>query len=204
MSTRTLTAILAIAWITALAGCGGPAPEVNDSEGGPAPEVNRSEIALHAGQLDVRFARGQKFAQTYMLFGGTATSHPNAISRVTLAGLPDYAARYIYQQYPDFHMCKSPGAPMAQNETRQIDIVPANSGIERRLKEALSMFDKNLREGGERVCVTLEGEMITLRSAVITEIGEDITGEFTRNGPSEYFFVTSASIGTFQEAVLGN
>jgi hypothetical protein len=171
--------------------------------GGSAPEVTETEVVLHAGQLDARFARGAPFSGTYMLFGGGVMNHPNAITRVSLAGLPDYAAKYIYQQYPDFHMCKSPGAPMAQNETRQIDVVCANSKIERRLKKALSMHDKGIRESGERVCVTIAGEMLSLRSVVITEMNEDITDEFTRRGTNEFYFVTDVTIGNFQEAVMG-
>jgi hypothetical protein len=192
MKTRRLLAILAFACVAVLASCSGSEPEVTETE-----------VLLHAGQLDVRFVRGQQFAQTYMLFGGGATSHANAISKVTLFGLPDYAARYIHAQYPDFHRCKSRGAPMAQNQTRQIDVVAANSKIQKRLKKALALHSKGIRESGERVCVTIEGEMLTLRSVVVAELDKDITHELPSTSPREYFFVTSATIGNFQEAVLG-
>jgi hypothetical protein len=192
MKTRRVLAILALAWVAVLAGCSGPAPEVTETE-----------VVLQAGQLDVRFVRGQHFAQTYMLFGGGATSHANAISKVTLFGLPDYAARHIHSQYPDFHKCKSRGAPMAQNQTLQIDVVAANSKIEKRLKKALAMHDKGVSKDGDRVCVRIEGEMLTLRSVVFAELDKDITHELASTGPREYFFVTSATIGNFQEAVLG-
>jgi hypothetical protein len=147
---------------------------------GPAPEVTETEVVLQAG-----------------------TSHSNAISKVTLFGLPDYAARYIHSQYPDFHRCKSRGAPMAQNQTLQIDVVAANSKIEKRLKKALAMHDKGVSKNGDRVCVTIEGEMLTLRSVVFADLDKDITQELASTGPREYFFVTSATIGNFQEAVLG-
>jgi len=192
MRYRILVCTLVFATLTPLVGCGGSKPEVNGAE-----------VVVHAGQLDARFVRGDSFKGTYMLFGGGVISHPNAISRVTLAGLPDYAARYIYEQYSDFHMCKSPGAPMAQNETRQIDVVAANPKVEKLLKRALKMHDKGIRESGERVCVTIEGEMLTLQSVVIPEVNEDVTAEFTRFGTGQYYFVTAATIGNFQEAVLG-
>ena len=48
--------------------------------------------------------------ETYMLFGGDAQQHRNSITHVIAAGLPILNARAISDIYPDFYMCKSPGA----------------------------------------------------------------------------------------------
>ena len=115
----TKCVILILAFMFLLVNCGG--------ESGPT--VTDNEVIVKTGSLDVHFSRVKPFAQTYLIFGGMELKQSDAITKVSLSGLEIATARFIYSRYPDFHACKSPGAPLAQKALRQLDIVPADSRV---------------------------------------------------------------------------
>jgi hypothetical protein len=166
-------------------------------------EITENEVIVAAGQLDVRFSRVRSFAGTYMLFGGAENNHGNAFTKITLFGLEQSKAKYIHARFPDFHKCKSPGAPLAQKETRDLDIVPADSKVLKNLKKSLAAFNKSITDDGERVCVRLKGEVLKLTSVVVREMNQDITAELPPAVHKEYFFVESAEVIGFQQAIMG-
>ncbi|MFH1755289.1 MAG: hypothetical protein ABIA59_06255 [Candidatus Latescibacterota bacterium] len=167
-----------------------------------APSLTDDEVLVAAGQLDIRFARIKPFSSTYLLFGGAENNHSNSFTKITLFGLEQNKAKFIHARYPDFYKCKSPGAPIAQKECCQLDIVPADSKVLKNLKRSLAEFDKSIKNDGDRVCVRLEGEVLKLTSALLREMNEDITKELPPQAHKEYFFVTSAQVLKFQEALM--
>jgi hypothetical protein len=136
-----------------------------------------------------------------MVFGGLELSHGDAFSRISLSGLDINTARSIYSMYPDFHLCKSPGASMAQRAIRDFDIVPANSKVEKNLRKTLKKHQASLHGDGERVAVKLEGEFLQLKSVIVRELGKDITNELPPQVHHEYFFVLSAEIVEAEEVL---
>ena len=171
---------------------------VSCSQSGSGPSVTTDEIIVRTANMDVHFARGKPFASTYMIFGGIETNQSDAISKVTLSGLNIRTARSISARYPDFHLCKSPGAPLAQKAIRQLDIVPANSEVTKILRKTLSEH-----QTGTRVCVGLEGEVLKLTSAIVRGVNEDITNKLPPQVHHEYFFVESAQIIDSRKALAG-
>jgi hypothetical protein len=165
--------------------------------------ITDDEVVVNAGQLDVHFSRVKPFSATYVLFGGAENNHGNAFTKITLFGLEQNKAKYIHSRFPDFYKCKSPGAPLAQKETCQLDIVPADSKVLKNLKRSLSEFNKNIGNDGDRVCVRLQGEILKLTSAVVRELNQDITKELPPAIHKEYFFVQSAELMNFQQAMIG-
>jgi hypothetical protein len=59
------------------------------------------KIVLATAHLDARFSRSDPLNETYMLFGGGHLDHPDAVSNVTLAGLP--AGEAVTQHYGNNH-----------------------------------------------------------------------------------------------------
>jgi hypothetical protein len=172
---------------------------VSCSESGPT--VTTDEVIVKTANMDVHFVRVKPFAQTYMIFGGMEMNQSDAFSKVSLSGLDINTARYIYSRYPDFHQCKSPGAPLAQKGIRQLDIVPTDSQVMKDLRQTLADHETSIQQGGKRVCVRLEGEVLKLRSAIVRNINEDITDKLPAQVHHEYFFVESAEIVDPQEAL---
>lgn len=147
-------------FILLLAGCG---------QSGPS--VTGSEVLVATESLDVKFIRVKSFSNSYMLFGGTTLKHRDAFFKVSLVGIDIDTAKYLYARFPDFHMCKSAGAPIAQREARQLNIVPANNKVLKTLKKALSEHKKSLQDDNKRACVMIKGDVLHFKSAVVRENG---------------------------------
>ncbi|NIO28661.1 MAG: hypothetical protein GTO29_08920 [Candidatus Latescibacteria bacterium] len=175
---------------------------LNCSQSGPS--ITTDEVIVKADKLDVHFSRIRSFANTYVIFGGIEMNQSAAISKISLSGLEINIARSIYSRYPDFHMCKSPGAPLAQREVRDLDIVPANSNVMKNLKKTLALHKKSLEPDGKRVCVRLEGEVLKLKSAIVRQLNEDITSQLPPQVHHDYYLVESAEVIEFQEAIASN
>ncbi|UCF06395.1 MAG: hypothetical protein JSV33_05020 [bacterium] len=174
---------------------------VNCSQSGPT--ITDDEVIVKTSSMDVHFSRGRSFGNTYMIFGGTEITHGNAFSKITLSGLDINTAKNIYSMYPDFHLCKSPGAPMAQRAVVDFDIVPANSKTMKNLRKTLKKYQASIHNGGDRVCVKLEGEVLRLTSVLVRELNKDITHELPPQVHHDYFLVTSAELHGFKEILEG-
>jgi hypothetical protein len=172
--------------------------------GQSGPTKTDDEVIVKTAKMDVHFARQRAFENTYIIFGGLELTHSDAFSRISLSGLPIRAARSIYASYPDFHLCKSPGAPLAQSAVVDLDIVPASSKVLRQLKKTLAQHNASIHQGGDRVCVKLEGEMLKLTSVIVREMDENIIDQMPPQVHHDYFFVESAELIDAKEALEGS
>lgn len=170
--------------ILILAGCG---------KSGPA--VNGKEVLVSTSSMDVKFIKVRPFSNSYLLFGGTALNHSDAFYKISLAGIELKTAKYLYARFPDFQMCKSAGAPLAQREVRQIDIVPADNKVFKILKKALAEHKKSLEPNDDRkAIVMIKGDLLQFKSAVIRDNGMDITRELPPQVHKDYYLVTEAEL----------
>ena len=97
--------------------------------------------------------------QTYMLFGGTASS--NADSHAMVFGLELDEVRRIARRHPDFYMCNSPGASEAQGLLKSVEMVADRRTVSK-VKDGLKEHEKRLGGGDRRLCATLRGQWLAL------------------------------------------
>jgi hypothetical protein len=142
---------------------------------GVGTKIEGRHITLDADQLEARYSVVGSLHETYMLFGGDVQQRRNSIIHVTAAGLPIRNARSIASSYPDFHMCKSPGAKQAMHQTQTLSFVAADRAALSTLVEAVDLFEERLGTGGERTCISVTGAPISLESVVVVENGADLT-----------------------------
>jgi hypothetical protein len=165
--------------------------------------ITDKEVIVKTNSMDVHFSRVRSFGNSYIIVGGAEITHGDAFSKITLAGLDINTARNIYSMYPDFHLCKSPGASMAQTATLDFDIVPANSKVMKNLRKTLKKHHEMIHNDGDRVCVKLEGMVMKLTSVTVRELNKDITGELPPQVHRDYFLVTSAELLDSKEMLEG-
>jgi len=144
---------------------------------GVGTKIEGREVTLDADQLEARFRTAGTLQESYMLFGGDAKQRRNSLTHVTAAGLPIRNARAIASVYPDFHMCKSPGAKQAMQHTQTLSFVAADRAALNTLIDALELFEERLGSGGERTCISVAGAPLALESVHVEENGADITRE---------------------------
>ena len=82
-----------------------------------------------------------------------------------------------------------------------MNIVVTDSYVLDLLKEVLSEHTRSLQQGGDRVCVKLEGAKLEMTAAMVRVANEDIMNQLPRQARSNYFLVESAKIVEAQTAL---
>ncbi len=150
----------------------------NYSASGPSVELIDGAIVRDTGQLEAHFERRGALSGEYMIFGGNVDRKlTNSFSDISLAALGIEKASRISSRYPDFHRCKSPGAPIAQRMTRTLSLVTENDEAFDVLEESLIVHMDRIQNNGERTCISLQGSDISLASVKLKETGTDISAD---------------------------
>ncbi len=137
------------------------------SGGSPVQITMETEVVTYdEGDYGEKLLSSEEFQNIYMLFGGESVEHKNLPNPITLAGLEIADAKPIYARYPDFHRCASPGAALAQPKVEHLNLIPADVQVLDELKATLQEYEYNLGSDGDRVCVSLTGEIQVIRSAL--------------------------------------
>jgi len=142
--------------------------------------VEGRRVVLETDQLEVRFVILDRLSDSFMVFGGEARQRRNGMSHATMAALPMRHARVIHARYPDFHMCRSPGAARAKDFTASMSFVAMDGAARDALAETVRLHGERVRGGGERTCVSIDGAGLSLESVRVRggrEDGRDMTGE---------------------------
>ena len=191
MKNLLISLVLILSGLAILVNCGKETVQIDED----------GDLAVETADFDVYFELLDSFSETYMVFGGGQSRHRNSFSKISLSTISMEDARPIYEYYPDFHMCSSPGAALAKDAVGQMNIVPADSTVLKSLKEVLSAHEASIKEGGDRVCVQLEGKMLEMISVIVRKEEDDIIDEMPKQTRENYFLVESAEIVDTQEAL---
>jgi hypothetical protein len=142
------------------------------------PRVEGREVVVETQDLEVHFTRGAALSEAYMVFGGTHAQLRNNVGDALLSTLAMRHASLIHQRYPDFHLCKSPGAAQAKRYIEAINFIGAARGARRAVREAVDVHAERIRAGGERTCISISGAALSFDSVSLKADGRDVTGEF--------------------------
>jgi hypothetical protein len=139
--------------------------------------IEGDSVTVDAGDYDVRFEALKEFQKTYMLFGGSYYKDKIPINPIWLAGLGIVDAKNIYARYPDFHRCESPGAALAQRKLKRLNLIPADKQALFELRKSIKEHKDNVGQDGDRVCVSLVGKTLFLKSAKVPQMHMDSNGK---------------------------
>ena len=159
---------------------------------------------VEAGDIDVYFELLEDFSETYMLFGGNRETHKSAFNEFSLFVISMADARPIYRQHPDFYMCASPGAPKAKKAVQAMNIIAADSSVQKALNEVVSEYKNSIGKGDDYVAVYLEGVKLEMTAAIIRKADEDMLSRLPQQSRSNYFLVEYAEIVDAQTALEGS
>jgi hypothetical protein len=165
-------------------------------QGGAAVAVTDSAVIRDTGDLRIQFDRRAGFSGTFMIFGGHIDrALPNSFTDTTVAGLDVEDARVLYRRYPDFHLCRSPGARVAQSRVQTLSLIARDRSVSDVIEQALALHMDRIEGGGERTCISLEGEDLALASVTLAQTGDDISHDVVpRFGHTDFYFAEYADI----------
>jgi hypothetical protein len=147
---------------------------------GGGPRIDGDQVVVESRDLEFHFQSRGPVADSYMVFGGTVVPGPNGLGDVVASTLSMDHARSISRSYPDFHLCKSPGAAQAKRFTKSTTFFAADRRARSALKQAVALHDERVRSGGERTCLSVEGVGLRAESILVSQDGSDITQQFRR------------------------
>ncbi len=141
------------------------------------PRVEGRQVVVETRDLEVRFTRGAAFSEAFMIFGGSHADMRNMVGDALLSTLAMRHASLIHQRYPDFHLCKSPGAAQAKRYIEAMQLIGSTRGTRRALREAVDVHAERLRAGGERTCISITGAALAFDSVSLKADGRDVSGD---------------------------
>ncbi len=151
--------------------------------------IEGDSVTVDAGDYDVTFEAFREYQKTYMLFGGGYSKDKSSIHPITLFGLGIVDAKKLYARYPDFHRCDSPGTALAQPKVKWLNLIPADKQALNELRKSIKEFEDNLGQDGDRVCVSLVGKTLVMKSSKVPVMQMDSNGKLH---PPTYHLISSS------------
>jgi hypothetical protein len=150
----------------------------------------------HTNDFELRFTPKESLKGTFMIFGGHIDRKlQNSFSDYSLGALEINDAILLQQKYPDFHLCKSPGATIAQQKVRNLALIMENQQAADTVEDSISLHSERLAEDGERTCIKLHGTHLEPRSVELLANGVDISKEIMPKLHNvSYYLIDSAEI----------
>jgi hypothetical protein len=163
---------------------------------GGSVELNAGDMIKHTDDLDVRFIQQETLVDSFMIFGGHVDRRlTNSFSDYSLGALEIGEAALIRQKYPDFHLCKSPGAKLAQQKIQNLALIMETPQVAEVVEDSIALHSERLQQGGERTCLELRGHALEPAGVILRESNEDISADILpklRN--MHYYLIDGAEI----------
>jgi hypothetical protein len=146
--------------------------------------------------FEVHFTAQATLYETFMLFGGHHDRKlRNSFSDFSMGALEIREATLIQQRYPDFHLCKSPGASVAQSKIRNLSLIMQNQQAADVVEDAIALHSQRLADGAERTCIELRGNQAEPVTVHLKEDGMDISDDIIPQlHKLDYYLIDSAEI----------
>jgi hypothetical protein len=146
-------------------------------------------VEVETDDFKLRFSQQDAFSDSFMVFGGRSGDLKNNPIQVSFSVLTLDQARSIHRKYPDFHRCKSPGAPKAQRLIEDMSFVATDTRVRDILSEVVKLHEKRIGSGGNRTCMSVTGFEVELESVQDKKYGEDVTDQYSRHHRKDNFYI---------------
>jgi hypothetical protein len=157
-------------------------------------ETTAMGTVKYTDDFKVHLTQTKTFFDTFMIFGGHLDKKlHNSISDYSLGALVIDEAAAIKRNYPDFYLCKSPGASIAHQKIQTLSLIAENKETADILEDTIALHDERLDEDGERVCVELRGYQVEPTSILLKENDMDISDDIIPSLRNKAFYLISGA-----------
>jgi hypothetical protein len=139
-------------------------------------ETTATGTIKYTDDFKVHLSQTERMYDTFMIFGGHLDKKlHNSISEYSFGALEIDEAAAIKRAYPDFHLCESPGAAIAQRKARSLSLIAKNKETANILEDTIALHDEQLKGNGERICVELRGYQVEPTTVQLKDNDMDIS-----------------------------
>jgi hypothetical protein len=149
------------------------------------PVIAGNQVVVESQDCHVRFQRDGAVSGTYLIATVKSqdwTSRP-VNARLEVFGLQT-GTEYL-RGYPDFHLYGSSSSARLVSAATPLSLVAANRETYAALRGLLERYERRALDGGERLCVTVSGEALSVASAESLDDGHDETARLARESEGE-------------------
>jgi hypothetical protein len=140
-----------------------------------APEIIDSQVVVQSQDYEVRFRRSGDVEGTYFIAGVTSEDWSPRPVNATLAVYGMQTGTEYMRSHPDFHLLGSQTSTRLEGVATPLSLVAASREVYGEVRGLIDDHARRERSGGERLCVTLAGEALSVSSAESLEDGRDAT-----------------------------
>jgi hypothetical protein len=157
-------------------------------------ETTEMGTVKYTDDFKVYLTQTENIVESFMIFGGHLDKKlHNSISDYSFGALEINEAAAIKRNYPNFHLCKSPGATIAQRKIQTLSLIAENQEASDILEDTVALHDERLYEGGERVCVELRGYQVEPTTILLKENDMDISNDIIPSLRNMAFYLISGA-----------
>jgi hypothetical protein len=157
-------------------------------------ETTEMGTVKYTDDFKVYLTQTENIVESFMIFGGHLDKKlHNSISDYSFGALEINEAAAIKRNYPNFHLCKSPGATIAQRKIQTLSLIAENQEASDILEDTVALHDERLYEGGARVCVELRGYQVEPTTILLKENDMDISNDIIPSLRNMAFYLISGA-----------
>jgi hypothetical protein len=146
------------------------------------------DVVVESRDYRVHFDRNGAVAGTYFLSSATNLDWTSHAVNARLQVFGSQAGTDYMREYPDFHLYGSASGQRLADVATPLSLIAANRETYGVLFQLLDRNAQRVSDGGERLCVTLSGEVLSVSAAESLEDGRDATASLgqTSSEPTVY------------------
>ena len=131
-------------------------------------------VKIRGENLAARFSRVGPLSGSFMVFG--ANEEASEVESAWFLTVSASDGRYLLDEYPDLRRCGSAGAEHFQRIAEGMYVIGGNGSAHRTLQRAAALQQERERDGGERFCLALRGQQLSLDYVGIPAAGRPRPG----------------------------
>lgn len=149
------------------------------------PVVQGGEVVVQTNEYEVHFAREGPADGVYLVANAKSEDYTNQPQNASVSVIDFATARSYFTAYPDFRHYGLPAGLQLDNVSSKLALLASNRIAYGNLLHMLDVYQERADKGGERLCVRISGEALSLTSAVDLDDGDDHTGTFQSSFESQ-------------------
>jgi hypothetical protein len=168
------------------------------------PVIEGNQVVVESQDDEVRFSRNGAVSGSYFIVDAKSEDWTDRPVNLRLHVLDVQSAADYQRSYPDFHLYRSESVNRLSGVAMSLQLVAANRETYGVLRGLFDDHESRMSNGGERLCLNVSGEALSLASAESLDDHTDRTPFVARlTGDDPIVFVESADVADCADRFAG-
>lgn len=167
------------------------------------PEIVDSQVVVESQDFKVHFRRSGNVEGTYFVAKAESEDWTPRPVNATLHVFGMQDGTEYARSFADFHVLGSESSARLDAIATPLSLVAANRETYNELAGLVDDHESRASSKGERLCLTLSGEALSIEAAESLEDGHDVTHTVTQTNTAPIVYVDKLDVGDCTEMLKG-